>query len=90
MDIANFFANPIGNAVAAYTGVMGVWFYGSIMAVTGVYILMKTESGYVASTAFIFMSILFSAILPPYLVFIWAIAAVFCFAFLLLDILVLK
>lgn len=90
MNINNFFSNPIGEAVSAYTGIMGVWFYAAIMAVVGVYILMKTESWHVSSASFILMAVLFSAVLPPYLVFIWAIAAVFSFAFLLIDILVLK
>jgi len=90
MDITNFFSNPVGEAVSAYTGILGVWFYGIIMVVIGVYILMKTESWHVASAGFILMALLFSALLPPYLVFLWAIAAVFSFAFLLIDILILK
>lgn len=90
MDITNFFNNPVGEAISAYTGVLGVWFYGIIMMVVGVYILMKTESWHVASASFIFMAIIFSAVLPPYVVFVWSIAAVFSFAFLLIDILILK
>ena len=90
MNISNFFNNPIGESISAYTGILGVWFYGVLMAVIGVYVLMKTESWHAASASFILMALLFSALLPPYLVFLWAIAAVFSFAFLLVDILVLK
>jgi len=90
LNVTHFFSNPVGEAVSAYTGIMGVWFYAAVMAVTGVYILIKTESGYAASASFILMAVLFSAALPPYLVFVWSIAAVFCFAFLLIDLLVLK
>lgn len=87
---ANFFNNPLGEAVQAYTGLMGVWFYAALMSVIGVYVLMKTESWQAASAVFILMALLFSAVLPAYIIFIWAIAVAFSFTFLLIDILVLK
>jgi len=89
-DITNFFNNPVGEALQAYTGIMGVWFYAGLMSVTGLYILMKTESWHAASAAFILMALLFSAMLPAYVIFLWAIAVAFSFTFLLIDILVLK
>lgn len=87
---SNFFHNPIGEAVQAYTGLMGIWFYAGLMSVIGIYVLLKTESWQAASAVFIFMAILFSAVLPAYIIFIWAIAVAFSFTFLLIDILVLK
>lgn len=90
MDITNLFSNPIGEVIQAYTGIMGVWFYAAIMSVTGVYVLMKTESWHVASAVFVLMALLFSAVLPAYIIFIWAIAVALSFTFLLIDVLVLK
>ena len=90
MGLTNFFQNPIGEMFSAWVGLLGVWFYGIIMAVVGIYVLMKIESWYAASASFLFIALLFSALLPMYLIFIWSIAAVFSFAFLLVDILILK
>ena len=90
MDITNFFNNPVGESVQAYTGLMGVWFYAGLMSVVGIYVLMKTESWHAASAVFILMALLFSAVLPAYVIFLWAIAVAFSFTFLLIDVLVLK
>lgn len=90
MDVSHFFSNPVGNAVSSYTGVMGVWFYAVIMVVVGGYVLMKTESWAAASGIFILGAIVFSALLPPYVIFLWAIAAACSFAAILVDVFVLK
>lgn len=90
MNITNFFSNPVTEAFSIYVGTMGVWFYAGIFTVVGVYILMKTESWAAASASFILGAILFSTLLPAYMVFLWAIAAAMSFAFLLVDIFILK
>lgn len=90
MNITNFFLNPVSEAFSIYVGVMGVWFYAGVFTVIGIYILMKTESWAAASAAFILGALLFSALLPAYLIFLWAIAAALSFAFLLVDIFILK
>jgi hypothetical protein len=90
MDITNFFVNPLGEAVSGYVGIFGAWFYAIIMTVTGVYILIKTESWHTAGAMFILMALLFTALLPAYVIFIWAVAVALSFTFLLIDLLVLK
>jgi len=90
MNITNFFSNPVGEALQAYTGLMGVWFYAGLMSVLGIYVLMKNESWQAAGAVFILMALLFSTLLPAYIIFIWAIAVALSFTFLIIDILVLK
>ena len=90
MNITNFFTNPIGEALSSYTGVLGVYFYAALMTAIGVYVLIKTESWHAAGAAFILMALLFSALLPAYIIFIWAVAVALSFTFLLIDLLVLK
>jgi hypothetical protein len=90
VNITGFFSNPIGETVSAYTGIMGVWFYAALLSVVGVYVYYKTESWYGASAGFVLMAVLFSFVLHPYVVFIWAIAVGLSFTFLVIDIVVLK
>jgi hypothetical protein len=90
MNITNFFTNPIGESVAVYVNILGPYFYGIITTVIGIYILMKTESWQAAGASFIFMALLFSGILPAYIIFIWAVAVGLAFTFLIIDLLVLK
>lgn len=90
MDVTNIFTNPVGEILSSFVGVMGVWFYAALLSVVGVYILIKTESWHAASAMFILMALLFSYLLPGYIVFLWAIAVALSFTFLIIDILVLK
>jgi hypothetical protein len=90
MDILHFFLNPIGESLSSYTDVFGTWFYAILMTVIGIYVLIKTESWHGASAILLLMALLFSAILPGIIVFIWSIAVGLSFAFMLVDLLVLK
>lgn len=90
MNITEFFNNPIAETFSAYTDVMGVWFYAAMFIAIGGYVLIKTESWAAASGIMILGAILFSAVLPSYIIFIWAIAAAFTFAAILIEVLVLK
>lgn len=89
-DITNFFNNPVGEVVQTYTGLMGVWFYAGLMSVVGIFVLQKTESWQTCGASFILMALLFSAVLPAYIIFIWAFAVALSFTFLLIDVFVLK
>ena len=89
-NITNFFNNPATGIVAAYTDVIGVWFYVILLVIIDGYVLIKTESWGAASVVAIFMALIFSAILPAYIVWIWSVAAVFTFAALIVDMIWLK
>ena len=90
MNITNFFNNPAAEAVSVYVDTIGVLFYAAIFITFGAYVLIKTESWAAASGIMLFGAILFSAILPAYVIFIFAIAAAFTFAAILVEVLVLK
>lgn len=90
MNITNFFFNPIGETLSAYTDILGMYFYGIVASIIGIYILIKTDSWQSASASFILMALLFSAIIPAYIIFIWAVCVAMSFTFLLIDVFVLK
>jgi hypothetical protein len=90
MDLPNWFNNPVAESLAAYTDVIGIWFYVLLLIIIDGYVLIKTESWGAASIVAIFMAIVFSAILPAYIVYIWAIAAVFSLAAVIVDLIWLK
>lgn len=89
-NITNFFINPVTEIVAPYTAIIGVWFYVILLVVIDGYVLIKTESWGTASITAIFIAVIFSAILPSYLVWIWSVAAVFSLAALIVDAIWLK
>lgn len=90
IDPAGFWLDPIGNILAAFTSTLGVWFYGWLVSIVGGYTLIKTESWEAASGILILCSLVFSALLPPYIIFIWSFAVALVFAFVLVDVFVLK
>ena len=90
MNLSDFFTNPIGESISSYTAVLGPYFYALITTVIGIYILIKTESWHAAGASFILMALLFSILLPAYIIFIWAVAVALAFSFLLIDLLVIK
>ena len=90
MNLTNWFNIPVAETVAAYTDIIGAWFYVLLLIIFGGYTLIKTESWGAASALAIFMALIFSAILPAYLVFIWSVAAVFSLAAVIVDLIWLK
>lgn len=90
MNLTNWFTNPAAETVAAYTDIIGVFFYIVVLLIVDGYVLIKTESWGAASVASILIAIVFSAILPAIIVFIWAIAAVFSLAAVIVDLIWLK
>jgi hypothetical protein len=79
-NASNFYTNPIGQSTIVYTYILGGFFYAIIMFLFVGYTLMKTESWPAASVVAIFIALIFSAVLPAIIIFIWAIACVFVFA----------
>lgn len=90
MNLTNWFTNPAAETVAVYTDIMGVFFYIFILVIFDGYVLIKTESWGAASVVAVFIALIFSAVLPAYLVFIWAVAAVFSLAAVIVDLIWLK
>jgi uncharacterized membrane protein YccC len=89
-DLLTFFTDMGGFIVSSWINLLGAWFYGIVFTVVGIYILFKTETWYSASAILILMAILFSAVTPPYVIFLWAIVAALSFAMLIVDVVVLK
>jgi len=90
MDINNFANNPIGEMFSIFTDSMGVYFYAGIMLVLAGYATMKGESWYEGAAVCIIISIFFGALLPMYIVFIFAIAAAFSFAAVITQVFILR
>jgi len=88
-NASDFYNNPAGNTLAAFVDPLGVVFFGIVMFIVMGYVLMKTESWVSASAAGLLIMLLFSVALPAVIVYIIGITAVFVFAAVLIDVLLL-
>jgi len=89
-DPTTFFSDPMGTALSSYINILGTWIYAILIGTMGGYVLIKTESWAPASGILLLGAIVFSAILPPLVFIIFAIAAGLTFTFILVDIFLLK
>lgn len=89
-NASEFYTDPAGNTLAAFVDPLGIFFFGIIMFVCMGYILMKTESWASATTIGILITLLFSAALPALVLYLVGIAAVFIFAAIIIDVIILS
>ena len=90
MNLTEFFSNPVGFALSSYTDVLGMGFYIFLIVIVDGYVLIKSESWGVASAVAILMAIVFSAIIPAVIGWIWVVMVAFSLAAVIVDVFVLK
>ena len=89
-NASNFYQNPAQNTLAAFIDPLGVMFFGIIMFLIMGWVLMKTESWVAATSVGILITICFSAALPVMVLYLVGIAAVFVFAAVIIDVVILS
>ncbi len=89
-NASNFYDNPSGNILAAFIDPLGVVFFGIIMFIVMGFVLIKTESWVSASGIGLLILLLFAAALPAMIVYLIGITAVFVFAAVIIDVVLLN
>ena len=89
-DAPNFYSNPAQNTLAAFIDPLGIMFFGVIMFLIMGWVLIKTESWVAATSVGLLITICFSAALPAMVLYLIGIAAVFVFAAVIIDIVILS
>lgn len=89
-NASGFYENPAANALAAFIDPLGVAFFGILMLLVMGWVLIKTESWVAATSVGILLTICFSAALPALVLYLVLIAAVFVFAAVIIDIVILS
>jgi hypothetical protein len=89
-NASNFYSNPAQNTLAAFIDPLGIMFFGVIMFLIMGWVLIKTESWVAATSVGILITICFSAALPVMVLYLIGIAAVFVFAAVIIDVVILS
>jgi hypothetical protein len=89
-NASDFYSHPAENTLAAFIDPLGVAFFGIIMFLIMGYVLMKTESWVAATSIGILITICFAAAMPAMVLYIVGIAAVFVFAAVIIDVVILS
>jgi hypothetical protein len=89
-NASDFYNNPAQNTLAAFIDPLGVLFFGILMFLIMGWVLIKTENWVSATAVGILMTILFSAALPAMVLYLVGIAAVFVFASVIIDVVILS
>lgn len=87
-NASTFYSNMIGNVLAVWLNLLGVFFYAFLLLLIFVYVLLHNESWPAASVVGLFMLLIFGAVIPQIIVLLVIIAVIFVFAGMIVHILV--
>jgi hypothetical protein len=89
-DVTNFYSDPAPNVLAAFIDPLGVIFFCIIMFFLMGMVLIKTESWVAATAVGLLITLCFSGVFPALVLLLVGIAAVFVFAAVIIDVVVLS
>jgi len=89
-NASRYYTNPSAETISAFTDPLGILFFGVVMFIVMGYVLLKTENWVSATAVGLLISLMFAAALPALVLYIIGIAAVFVFAAVLIDVVLLN